>query len=403
MILANLVLRWSLLGFVLWNGRWYFGDAYSYLYYAGEVCSGQWGGEPGRPPLYLWFLCSLSPSIGRPGTAGQLFLPLLLQTTIVWAVGWWMSRRGKSGRRSALFWLYDPVALLYSTFAMTDALFAVVLLGYLWAFFRDLNKETVFSNRLVGFCGAILALMRPNGIVILTASTVLFFIRKGISLLSLRRWLGAFAICMLLLAPRLYWNATHGSSWTIAVQGDGWLASVAGVVASHGKNLDAHQAEEAWFAEKGPSPTREEAVKTLLSRWPVTTWLTMKGMARVLLGHINMEWWYFFSGHTPVGPSWFKPPESRQDAPLSRVELVVWVAGIAALMAWALLFYRQVFLFLRVKVSKTSRLEQGWLLAMAALMTALPLVYGEARFRLAVWPFLFMILLRERHEASAKS
>jgi hypothetical protein len=308
----------------------------------------------------------------------------------VWAAGWWLSRQAK-GRKAALFWLYDPVVLVYSTFAMTDVLFAVGLLAYVAAFFKDLTKETPWSNRLVGFLGAALALMRPNGVIVLMASTVLHFLRKGLSPRSFARWLGAASLCLVLLAPRLYWNSTHENGWTLSVQGDGWLASVAGVVNGYGKNLDAHQAEDAWFAEKGLSPTREMAVTTLLHRWPVTVWLTAKGMARVLLGHVNMEWWYFTTGRTPLGPSWFKPQETRGDAPLSSGGKVLWVLCWMALAAWSLAFYVHVARVLRGIKGRERWLDAGWLLAMAAVMTALPLVYGEARFRLAVWPFLLML------------
>jgi hypothetical protein len=245
--------------------------------------------------------------------------------------------------------------------------------------------------------------MRPNGFIIMMASTFLYFVKRGLNVQSLRRWAWAAALCVCLLLPRMYWNSTHQAGWSLSVQGDSWLASVAGVVASHGQNLDAHQAEDAWFAAKGLSPTRAEAMQTLLGRWPVTAWLSLKGSARVLFGHVNTEWWHLITGRTPVGPSWFKPPESRADAPLTTGELMIWVAGMAILMVWALCFYREVFLCLRTPWRKNEGLERGWLLAMALLMAALPLVYGEARFRLAVWPFLFMILLRGKNEAPGKA
>jgi hypothetical protein len=119
--------------------------------------------------------------------------------------------------------------------------------------------------------------------------------------------------------------------------------------------------------------------------------LSAQGMARVLVGNINSEYASILTGHVPLGPGWFK--EGNEESP-NRVKdfgVIIWSLGVLATLVFSLSIY---WLFTSRVVRTWALLNQEprlffvWLLVSAALLVAVPQVYGDARFRAPVWALL---------------
>ncbi|MBI3543193.1 MAG: hypothetical protein HY075_07965 [Deltaproteobacteria bacterium] len=390
-LLANLVLRLALAVFVLSRPeRWIGGDSHDYLMYARRALHGEWGGHMSRPPLYTWFLSALAPGLTEPETAAQVALPLVAQTLLVWLGG--VALRARASRKVAIAWAYEPALLVYSNVIMSDALCATVTL------FTGLFAWQVLGEQARTLPGRSKAFFFGMALGLVTLARSVAMIMGGFSALVLawcwrgrRGALVSLALLVLgagvVLAPRVYWNGTAYGRWTVATQGDNWMGEVAGIVENEGSGLDSIHAQKKWFAEHyGFRPI--DPYKTLLAHWPTWAWLSAKGVARVLVGHVNVEWAHLLTGVVPLGPAWFKAPEARAGTQVSGAGLVAWVLGWLATLAFCVWVYASA---LRA-AWKAGGLDQYsvWLAACAAVLVGIPQVQGDARFRCAAWPLILL-------------
>lgn len=376
-LFAAAFVKLALLAWVLAHGYWLRGDSMYYIAVAPEACTAEnWGGYPAKPPLYFLFLCALSPNLAAPGTAAQLFLPLFAQSLLTWLIGLWIYRRGY--RVAALFWLFEPATLLYANFVMTDILYACAGVTCAMALVERRVK-------LAASAAVIMALTRANGW--LSLALVLPFIAY-LAAAGKVRWKSAgsaLLIAAALATPRLAWNHHKWGFWGFSQQGAGWIHTVAAVVKHHHEGLDFIAAEERWMTQV-PAPTEADVRAELLGKWPTFVYLSAKGAARTLLGHVNVEAAYLATGESPIGPGWFRPKEPRDGTQVSGAPWVaLWVTGILFTAAFCLLAYG---LIARAMWLKGLSPEAAFLICQALMHAAVPLTFGDSRFRLGVWPWI---------------
>ncbi len=396
---GNLLLRAVLFALAAGAWHWHSGDSGHYLLSAEQVCRGEWGGEPVRVPLYAWYLClssfgAVARGAGELGGSGVV-LPLLGQTLLIFVCGIVLYRR--FGRVIAACWLFDPVLLAYGSFIMTDALFAVFVLAMALMISRTLQARALPQARACAlyFFGVALGaaiLTRPMGIPLGALSAVVLGILALRGSFKAREIAVTALIVAALLAPRLYWNQTRHGALFIAEQGNAWIMTVAGIVENHGSGLTFHEAEEKFFREH-PGHSAADAYSTIFARFPSWAWLTAKGMARVLIGHVNVEWNYLVTGKTVLGPGWFKVREGGEGSPVSGVWLVPWLFGIALSVGYYLWLYQRV-IRAAVQALKTDRgfaAFAAWSALSAAFLAFAPQVFGDARFRAPIVPIVLVL------------
>ncbi|MBI2606641.1 MAG: glycosyltransferase family 39 protein [Deltaproteobacteria bacterium] len=396
---GNLLLRAMLFALAAGAWHWHSGDSGHYLLSAEQVCRGEWGGEPIRVPLYAWYLClssfgAVARGAGELGGSGVV-LPLLGQTLLLFACGIVLYRR--FGRAIAACWLFDPVLLVYGSFVMTDAFFAVFVLAMALTVSRALEARALprIRARTLYFFGAALGaaiLTRPVGIPLGVLSAAVLGILALRGRFKAREIAVTALIVAALLAPRLYWNQTRHGRPFIAEQGSDWIKTVAGAVEYHGTGLTFHEAEEKWMREHPARPVAE-AYASIFARFPAWAWLTSKGMARVLVGHVNVEWTYLFTGRTVLGPGWFKVGEGGEGSPVSGVWLVPWLFGIALVAG----YYAWLYLRAARSALPALKMDRGfaafaaWSLLSAAFLAFAPQVFGDARFRAPIVPIVLVL------------
>lgn len=369
---GNLVLRLLLVAFAASTGRTLMGDSSYYLDVASRVCNGEWGGDPYRMPLYSWFLCGTSfTGIG---------LALTIQTVLVWAIGALLARRGRLGL--AVLWLFDPVLLIYSGLVMTDAFFAVSLFLTSLGIRRVLLEKQVPTGIIVATAAgmAVSILTRPIGIPLLLFTGALC----GVQLLRRQiRWKPVvvfFSLTIALLVPRVYWNGTHHGLWKLTSQGANITQAMAGIVEFTDQGYDFTASELKWKAIH-PNATAQDAYRSLMTHFQKFAYLTAKGVARVLVGHVNVEWGYLFTGTHPIGPGWFKTVD--EGAPEQRVTSIwIWSFGVIA----TALFTLAGFAYLALLLIRARTIDAFiiWALGTSAMLALAPLVVGDARFRAPV-------------------
>jgi hypothetical protein len=117
-------------------------------------------------------------------------------------------------------------------------------------------------------------------------------------------------------------------------------------------------------------------------------YLSLKGMARVLFGHVNVEWAYLVTGDSPVGPGWFKVPEARGGPAARGWGLVPWTLGLLLTAGFCAFVYGNA---LRAVGRGRPGAFAFWAGGSALLLAALPLVWGDARFRAGVLPLVLLL------------
>lgn len=378
----NLALRLLLASYVVAKGHWIMGDTSYYLDTQASVCAGAWGGDMHRTPGYAWFLCVFS-------TKGAIFA----QSLLIWACGLMLARR--VGRTIALFWIFDPMLLAYSNFVMSDGLFAVMVLFLGFAMQSALAGRTASRRAplvrmvLLGAAIAGVALVRPIGIPlgVFCLAALLYLVFRG----RMRPWQVAVAMvaAVAVLSPRLYWNATRYQTLALAHQGSSWSNLLAGTLQYHGSGLDPYEIEKKFEVElrnKGPW----YPLQTIVSKFHIWLLYTARGMARVLIGHVNVEWSALIAGIHPVGPAWFGAGEHRAGAHVSGLWILPWVFGIFVVAALCLYVYLRI---ARALLRNRRHLDvyAVWLLSSAALLAFIPQLFGDARFRSGVWPLALLL------------
>jgi hypothetical protein len=223
-----------------------------------------------------------------------------------------------------------------------------------------------------------------------------------------------FFVYLLVLSPRLYWNWTQNGFWGTTSQNKGWVETVAAAVEYHGTGLDFYQAEAKWFREHAQRSSTY-VYETLFQHFPTWMYLNFKGMMRVLFGHVNVEWSYFFTGQSPIGPGWFKVPEQRSGPRVEGLWTVLWVLGVLTTGLISLGVYlstlkgvrrlanSQGFIFFGSKTFE-QKIFIFWLLGSIFVLAFIPQVWGDARFRMALWPLvLFLYRKSQTHENRKQS
>lgn len=381
-LLWNLALRLLIWGWVVWHGSYLQGDSAYYLKSAQEVCDGAWGGDSFRVPFYFWFLCGFS--------FGGIGLALLVQTLCVWSTGVWL--RGRLPRALVLLWLFDPVLLVYSNIVMTDALFAVSL------FFTAVGIRRLILDRNLALFPAVFAglglsvttLLRPIGTAILALTLAMGgvqFLRKEIKLFPLVIFLFA---TFLGLSPRLYWNHSRHATWKLATQGENFFQDVASVVEFNDRGYNFLDSETQWNLAH-PHGGVEAARRSILEHLPTLGKLTAKSVARIWLGHVNVELGTLATGVTPVGPGWFKNRDTigtQQLSPASFWTQLLWFLGIVVMLGYLLWIYFHLGRILIVH--KKFDFFGAWTLASIVALSITPLVYGDARFRIPIFVLLMV-------------
>jgi 4-amino-4-deoxy-L-arabinose transferase-like glycosyltransferase len=380
--LANFVLRIAALIWVLTRGTSILGDSEYYLESMRSIWRGEWGGATYRAPGFAWFLAATGPT-----------LVLILQSLGVWLVGIDLSKR--ASRLAGLLWVFDPALFAYSHSIMSDALFALSIYGCVLAFLHFRTSQSLKAAIGLGVLLAVSALTRPIGIpfALLTIAFAVF----PISALRIRQvGLGSF-VFIALLSPRLYWNAQHGSGWTIAAQGANFQMSVAAAVEYAGTGLTYTETETKWIAEH-PDPRLGSLIRqTLFQKWKTWLALSIKGIARTLVGHANIEAAVLVSGHPVTGPGWFS--EGNQGPAWSAIEKAFWVLGILFAMGFALFEY--VFSLRSFPRSTASeKVFSSWALLAAAGFVVSTQLFGDCRFRLPVVAILLATGISKRKQAS---
>jgi hypothetical protein len=389
---GGLAIRALLLAWVLLTGHWHGGDTGHYVWVSGLVCEGEWGGALGRPTLYAWFLCVLSPFL-KPGhaTSGSVALPLLIQSMAVWFCGvlvWRLWPKISSRKAVVALWMFDPVLLVFGALVMSDIIFSILALllaivsWLLWRERRDHRRSLYYAVATGVLLGA-LVLTRSVAYPLLfwsAACGVLMFWRR-LRVLTL-----VFVAAIGVMAPQIYWNGTRYGNWGVITQG-GWFETVIAVVEYASPAIDPYEAEARWI--KDPRYGNQvESRKILMSKFPTFLALTAKGIARVLVGHVNVEWGTVMLGEAPVGPGWFKAPEPRAGPHVSGFWVLPWVLGILLTAAISIFAYWKTF---RALLTAGMDLHSSWLLGTVVLLAFTPLVWGDARFRVAIWPFVLVL------------
>jgi hypothetical protein len=396
----NLLVRIGFLIFVLVFERWRAGDTEFYLRYAQAVCNGDWGGERTRVPMYLWYLCGLSPNIQYPASPALLAIPLLFQTLAVWASGLYFVMKG-APRWVVGAWFFDPVLFAYSYLIHPDSTLAVGVLWLgvflFWYFNQPRLRFAALSGVLLAFC----ILTRPVATPLLFW-TLAVMVACGAAPLfqKLKHAAVLLLVCGTLLAPRVYWNVDQYHKWMIAEQGEAWMSSLAGALEYHHEGLDFVTAEQKWYREH-KNIDSSLVYKTVLKHFGLWAWLNAKGMARTLFGHANAEWGFFILGEAPVGPGWFKVPEADQSSGRVIVstffEKLCWLFGVIFCALWCGFIYFRAIQNLPkpVKVHKWEALKTYpmfiWGLGSIFAMAFLPQIFGDSRFRLAIWPLILLL------------
>lgn len=403
-LLGNLALRLALVTVVLATGHWLGGDSHYYLSEAQKVCQGGWGGEPTRVPLYLWYLCVTSRQIGPNASTWQVAFPIIFQTLLVWITGVWLYKKMPPSPISPIspilspltVWLFDPVLLVYSGLIHSDALFAVAL------FFLCVQLKRVFegdSSKITIFLTALglslVALTRNVGIPIVML-TFVFLLIKSFKKPSVI--LAIMVLVLLFLSPRIFWSASRFHFLGLASQGSAWVENLAGALEYYGSGSDFIDSEHRWYKEQKDHST-SFALKRIASHWKTWVWLTTKGLARVFFGHVNVEWAYFFTGRSPVGPGWFKVPENRAGPELQGVSLLLWVLGLLAMFLYCLCVYKNVWKSVKKKKIDTWTV---WSLLVILLFALMPQIFGDARFRIPIWPVIILIWFYKDSEPRKK-
>lgn len=375
---TNLGLRIFFLIWVLTRGSPLLGDSDYYLASMRSIWNGEWGGATFRAPGYAWILAALG---------GQI-LTLLLQTLAVWLVG--VDLSGRIGRKAGLLWVFDPVILVYSNAVMSDVFFAVAIYVVVRIFRCYLAAPTWKNVTHLGLILAAAMLTRPIGVPFaLLTFAVAFF---PISLARVRQLVFAALIALVLVFPRLYWNAHHDGGWTIATQGKAFQISIAAAVEYAGNGLNYVEAEQRWYREHTEMETRTEVARdTLLQKWKTWVMLSVKGMARTLFGHANIEVGNMATGRLIVGPGWFSEGGSGGDWTGS--ERAVWILGI--LFAFAYVIFVYAFTLRRIPFRSDLRFTIWIALAVAGFIVA-PQLYGDCRFRLPIITLLFAAAVYEK-------
>lgn len=425
LIYWNLFLRFILILGILWSGHWSGGDTPYYLDFATLVCGGQWGGEATRPPLYIWYLCGLSPHISRTPTALQIAIPLFVQSVLVWASGFYLHQYIRKQFRFAptnlisFFWFFDPALLIYSHLMMSDALFSVCILFFLISFFEffkeiislERTKYSPYKASLLGLAtGLVLlgrAISRPFLFWSFLFAGIAFVMTRIIpQRLPLSRWklkelFQAAAIIFfcsgITISPRIYWNFKTTGKVFIAEQEIGWLRSVAGVAEYAKDGLEFYDAETKWVNEHAGQNGSHAILQSLIHYWPYWAWYSLKGTVRVLFGHVNTEWAYTVIGNAPIGPGWFKATPPTSDRPhVSGAWTILWVAGIFISTTMCILVYSSTArnLWRAYSLNRFKQWELlfiAWTLGSILLLAITPLVWGDARFRIAIWPMVLFL------------
>ncbi len=288
---------------------------------------------------------------------------------------------------------------------MTDLTFSITVLILGWVFYRFVQRPSFSWAGLTGALLALTALARPIGLYVM----LLGYLTMAWLLLRRRIRLSMIAVSAVLfvgvLAPRLYWTQqTYGKPF-LANQNGAIIAAIAGAVEFYGQSMNFTQAENAWIA-KHASDDRRAALQALIARPGVFAFLTAKGIARVLVGHMNIEWIYALTGKAMQGPGWFKEGgtggEFWQKNGLARC---AWLMGVLLTAFYCLAFY----LFLGWQLIRSAfwRTQNApviaWLLASSAVLAIMPLLLGDARFRAPIFALLVVtgaiLPLRTKGEA----
>lgn len=393
-LLSSLLARALLLAVVLATGHWKGGDTTYYLELAQKVCGGQWGGDMGRPTLYGWYLCALSPFIKPQSTWVMFVVPLALQSFLSWLCGvlvWKKWPRIGSRKLIVALLVFDPVLLVFGVSVMSDGLFSVLVFFAALIFYAlSVNQTRADESRGQLKSAAFGALV---GLMILTRSVgapvawwtfaVLLVVQRK----KLGRFFMALAACAAILAPQFYWNGTRFGVWSVVPQ-SAWIQTVAATVEYYGEGLEPYKAEELWV-QAGRSKDPNELWRTFTGKFGTFVFLSAKGVARVLFGHVNVEWGSIFLSAPPVGPAWFKIAEPRPGPKVEGLAVIPWVLGVALTALLSLVAYWRA---LRAYYLAGIRHAYSiWIIGCIALFAATPLVWGDARFRAPIWPLVLIL------------
>lgn len=378
-MIASLILRIALWAICLHNGAWHFGDADYYLRSAQSVCNGGWGADGFRAPLLPWFACLMMPF-------GGVATVLLVQTLAFLGVGLWIQK--KWGVRSAALWLFDPGLLFYSCTFLSEPLFTLSL--FIFAILlRSVPKGKPY---LLGLMTALVLLGRSNGfVVVLFAYLIVILPNWYKKSFSTRFVVITTALAAVLVAPRIYWNGTHFGSWGISTQGAALTKDMAGAIDSYGQGLDFVEGQAKW-AREHPNATTMDALEVYRTKWKTALWLTFKGIARTLVGHLNVEWVSLFTGRPPIGPGWFK---ERGDPYWTGWRAVLWAGPVIIMMVYYLALYS----FAGIRVARQwsqDKLYWSWIVLTCGALAASPLIVGDARFRVPIVALLVIAFKKNR-------
>jgi hypothetical protein len=370
--------------------RYIWGDTGGLLLEAQTVCGmGQWGGSSYKPPLYAWLLCLLSEGNAAPGYFAMAPAVVIIQSTLSWLMGYWLYRRSPQSR-TYVFWMFDPGLILYGSMIMSDSLYAVWLMGAL-LITSDLTHYNKMSRYKVFALACFLAgvyLQRSNGF--LAASMVILCLiyitakyahhRKAV--------MTTLMIMLALLSPRIIYSLKHYGSLGFAGQGAGWLTTVAAVAEFAPQGYDFITAERKWVEAYGNQP-RGFVFDKLKEHSTSFLKYSLMGTLRTLFGHLNVETGYLMTGKSVIGPALTRPAEPREGPRVAGLLTVFWILGLTV----TLLFTAGLYARIALAWLKNRNLYSIYFAISGIAMATVPLVFGDGRFRLGVWPFFIAALL----------
>lgn len=408
---ASLAVRLVIWGIVALNGHWVAGDSLGFMGHSIRFCSGDFfSGEPTKSPFYTLFVCVASlptkPFLGNLTWMGGGFAAaLLVQTLLIWYAGVFCRRKILSGTPESTIWQiayhFEPGLLVYSSLLMSDGIFAaLVLVASFYCFKIFLNEDrSAKIYLLAGLIFGLIALQRSLGVIwvawtfIAILATSLFskersFRKPGILLLAL----------LTTLAPRLVYQAVYHGTLSLAPQGGTWLPSVAAAVEGESAGISFKEAEDKWNKEN-PNAGLADVLSTFMEHPGSFLKLTAKGVARTVVGHVNIEWGLIASGKTLFGPAWFKKQEPFTGEKGNAIYLsqyglmgkVLWVFGLLSVLCWTLWIYYKSARKITLTRRKLGTLSLGWLAGVIVLLGSAPLIFGDARFRLGYLPTLLIV------------
>lgn len=349
-----------------------------------------------RPPLWPWLIAGISLIFGRADIHDRLFLCCLGAGTCILIS---LFARDLFGRRigliAGLIACIYPALYLYDGWLYTESLYTFLLTAICYCVLR-IQRDAGQHWRLWLFCAvllALLALTRPNGIIVIgLVGLWTFFLawRKVLHKRAVGAVLLTALVAVLLIAPWTIRNYLVSHSPVLVATGDGTvlLGAYNDQVLTDPNNLGS------WINPLKTNPQN----KQLLRPFPLYTCNAACEVSREEVSKVAAEQW--IKSHLNAMPALlayhlrnFWTPYTREaDLPIERFPSQV---SSQIVHAMSISFPCAIFLLAALGLLVTlKRFWHVWLFAYLVILTTLAealVYYGSSRFRAPIEPLLVLL------------